>query len=71
LSCLKRVAGGGGTDSMLQFWLERGGDGMKQMQRARLGSMRRKCDTTQRHDNVDRRRGGTGEEKGRRRRKLD
>jgi hypothetical protein len=26
---LGRVAGGSGADSMIQFWLERGGDGMK------------------------------------------
>jgi hypothetical protein len=28
-SCLGRVAGDGGVDSMLQFWLKRGGDKMK------------------------------------------
>jgi hypothetical protein len=27
--CLGRVVGGGDADSMLQFWLEMGGDGMK------------------------------------------
>jgi hypothetical protein len=26
---LGRVAGGGGADSILRFWLERGGNGMK------------------------------------------
>jgi hypothetical protein len=26
---LRRVAGGGGVDSMSQFWLKRGDDGMK------------------------------------------
>jgi hypothetical protein len=39
------VVDGAGVDSMLQFWLERGGDGMKhcrkmkQRRRAHLGSM--------------------------------
>jgi hypothetical protein len=65
------IAGGGGEDSMLRFWLESGGNRTKRCQkmkrsyRAHLGSMRRKCDTTQRHGNVDRRRGGTGKGKGR------
>jgi hypothetical protein len=27
--CPRRVAGGGGADSMLQFWFERGDDGTK------------------------------------------
>jgi hypothetical protein len=46
-------AGGGGADSMLQFQLEREGDGMnhcwkmKQRQRAHVGSMGRKCDMVQ------------------------
>jgi hypothetical protein len=68
------VAGGGGVDSILQFQLERGGDRtkrcqkMKQRQRARLDSLGTKRYTTQRCGNVDRRRGVTGEGKGRRRR---
>jgi hypothetical protein len=47
-----RVADGGGADLMLQFQLERGGDGtkwcrkMKRRQRAHLGSMGRKRNTT-------------------------
>jgi hypothetical protein len=51
----ERVAGGGGADLILQFWLGRGGDGMKhcqkmkRRQRARLGSMGRRHDMTQRH----------------------
>jgi hypothetical protein len=62
---------------MLQFQFERGGDGtkrywkMKWRQRAHLGSMGRKCDTVRWHDDVGRRRGGTEEEKGRRRCQLD
>jgi hypothetical protein len=46
------VADGGDADSMHLFRLERRGDGtkrfqkMKQRQRAQLGSMGRKCDTT-------------------------
>jgi hypothetical protein len=66
------VAGGGGTYLMLQFWLERGGDmtkrcrKMKWRQRARLGSIRIKRDTTQQCDDVGRRRGGTEEGKGKR-----
>jgi hypothetical protein len=36
---------------------------MKQRQRAHLGSMERKCDTTQRCGDVGRRRGGTGKGK--------
>jgi hypothetical protein len=46
---------------MLQFWFDRGDDGMKryrkmkQRQRARLVSMGRKRDTTWRCDDVDRR----------------
>jgi hypothetical protein len=49
---LERVTGSGGKDSIFQFQLERGCDGikhcrkMKQMQRARLDSMKRKRDTT-------------------------
>jgi hypothetical protein len=70
------VVDGGGVDSMLQYRLERGGDGMKRCrkmkrrQRARLGSMGRKRDMVQRRGDVGRRRGGTGEGKGRRRRQL-
>jgi hypothetical protein len=54
----RRVAGGGGVDSMLQFWLERGGgemkcyQKMKQRQRAHLGSMERKRDTAWQHDGM-------------------
>jgi hypothetical protein len=50
--CPRRAAGGGGVDSMLRFQLERGDNGtkccqkMKRGQRARLGSMKRKCDMT-------------------------
>jgi hypothetical protein len=53
LGCQGRVAGGGCADSILQFQLERGDDGinryrkMKWRQQARLGSMGRKRDTTQ------------------------
>jgi hypothetical protein len=45
------VGDGGGTNSMLCFQLERGGDmmnhcrKMKLMERDHLGSIRRKCDT--------------------------
>jgi hypothetical protein len=63
------VACGGVADSILQFRLKRGCDGikhyrkMKQRQCNCLGSMRRKRDTTWRCDDIDRRRGGTGEVK--------
>jgi hypothetical protein len=63
------VANSGGVDSKLQFWLERGGDRMKcclkvkRRHRARHGSMRKKSDTTQRYEDIDPRRGGTGEGK--------
>jgi hypothetical protein len=46
------IACDGGVNSMLQFWLERGGNGtkryrkMKQMQQSRLGLMGGKCDMT-------------------------
>jgi hypothetical protein len=56
-----RVADGGGADSMLWFWLKMGGDEMKcyrkmnRRQRARIGSMGRKCDTAQQCDTVWRR----------------
>jgi hypothetical protein len=72
LSCLERVAGGGGADSMLQFRLERGGDGtkrcrnMKWRQRAHLDSMGRNCDMMRWRGDIDSRRGGTVEEKWRR-----
>jgi hypothetical protein len=54
----RRVASSGGADSMLRFQLEKGGNRtkrcwkMKQRQRARLVSMRKKCDTTQRRGDV-------------------
>jgi hypothetical protein len=66
------VADGGGVDSILRFQLKMGGDGtkccrkMRWRQRACLGYIERKRDTTRWRDNVDWRRGGTGEEKGRR-----
>jgi hypothetical protein len=47
-----RVTSGGGADLILQFWLERRSDRMKRCrkmkrrQRAHLGSMERKRDTT-------------------------
>jgi hypothetical protein len=43
---------------------------MKWRQRAHLGSMERKYDTVQQHDDVDQKKGGTSEEKGRRRYQL-
>jgi hypothetical protein len=67
---------GGGADSMLQFQLERGGDGMKHCrkmkwrQQACLGSMERKHDTVRWRGEFGRRRCGIGEGKGRRRRQL-
>jgi hypothetical protein len=67
-----KVVGGNSADSMLRFRLERGGDRMKhcwkmkRRQRAHLGSMGRKCDTTRQNDDVGRRRVATGEGKGRR-----
>jgi hypothetical protein len=69
-----RVADGGGADLMLQFQLERGGDGtkwcrkMKRRQRAHLGSMGRKRNTMRWRGDVAQRRGVTREEKVRRRR---
>jgi hypothetical protein len=72
----RRIACNGCADSMLQFQLERGGDGkrrcwkMKRRQRARLGSMKRKCDTVRWRDDVGRRRGDTEEGKGRKRCQL-
>jgi hypothetical protein len=53
-----RVAGGGIVDSLLQFWLERGGDEMKccqkmkKRQRALLGSMGRKRDMARRRGDI-------------------
>jgi hypothetical protein len=58
------------VDSMLQFQIKMGGDGMKhcqkmkRMQRARLVSMGKKRDTAQRRNDVGRSRGGTEEAKG-------
>jgi hypothetical protein len=75
-SSLGRIVWGSGVDSMLQFWLEKGGDRKKRCrkmmrrQRAHLGSMRRKRDTAWLRDDVDRRRGDTGDGNGRRRRQL-
>jgi hypothetical protein len=74
LGGLRRVASGGGVESMLRFRLESGGDGtkhcqkMKRMQRVRFGSMGMKCDTAQWCDDISRRRVGTVEGKGRRQR---
>jgi hypothetical protein len=59
------VGGDDGVNSMLQFRLERGGDGtkccrkMQQRQRAHLGSMRRKHDTGRWNDDVGWRRGAS------------
>jgi hypothetical protein len=59
VDCLRRVSDGGVANSLLQFQLERGGDEMKhyrkmkQRQRAHLGSMGRKHDTTRRCDDID------------------
>jgi hypothetical protein len=53
------VARGGSADSMLQFRLERAGDGMKLMKRrhrAHLGSTGRKRDTARWRGDVGRRR---------------
>jgi hypothetical protein len=72
-----RVVGGGGVDSMLWFRLKRGGDGMKccrkmrRRLRAHFGSIGRKRDIVRRCVDVDRRRGGTGEGKGKRQHQLD
>jgi hypothetical protein len=71
-----RVAYGGGADSMLQFWLERGDNGikhsqkMKWRQQACLGSTGRKCDAVRQRDDISRRRGGAGEGKERKQRQL-
>jgi hypothetical protein len=62
------VADGSDADSVLRFWLERGGDGMKRCrkmkrrQQARLGSMGRKCDMVRWHCDVDWRISSTGKE---------
>jgi hypothetical protein len=67
------VACNGAVDSMLQFQLERGDNGMKHCQKmkrsqqARLVSMERKRDMAQWCDYIGRRRGSTRERKGRRR----
>jgi hypothetical protein len=72
-----RVSYCAGVDLMLQFRLERGDDmmkhcrKMKRRHRAHLDLMRRKRDTVRRYDDVDRRRGGAGEGKVRRRHQLD
>jgi hypothetical protein len=66
------TADGDGANSILQFRLERGGDGtkyyreMQQRQQAHLGSMERKRDTVWWNDNVGQKRGDTREGKGRR-----
>jgi hypothetical protein len=71
-----RVACSGGADLMLQFRLEIECNGikrcrkMKRRQRSYLGSMRRKCDMTRQHDDVNQRRGDTGDGKGMRRLQL-
>jgi hypothetical protein len=71
-----RVACDGGANSMLQFRLERRGDGekyyrkMKRRQQSHLVSMERKRDTVRRRDDVGRSRGGTEEGKVRRRCQL-
>jgi hypothetical protein len=63
---------GGGADLMFQFRLERGCNRtkryqkMERRQRVHLDSIERKCDTTRRCDDVDQRRDGSGEGKGRR-----
>jgi hypothetical protein len=60
------VAGSGGVDSMLLFWLERGGDRtkccrkMKRRKQARLGSMRRKRYTARGRGDIGQRRGTPG-----------
>jgi hypothetical protein len=64
------------VNSMLQFRLDRRGNGtkrcrkMNRRQRARLGSMGRKRDMVRRRDDVNWRRGGTEEGKERIRRQL-
>jgi hypothetical protein len=74
LNGLSRIAYGGGANLMLQFWLERRCDGIKRCrkikwrQRAHLVSMGRKRDTMRLCDDIDQRRCGTEEGKGRRRR---
>jgi hypothetical protein len=72
LGDLRRIACGGGANSMLQFRLERGGNRtkhywkMKWWQQAHLGSMGKKRDPVLRRNDISQRRGGIGEEKGRR-----
>jgi hypothetical protein len=64
-----RVACDSSMNSMLQFRLERGGDGtkrcqkMNRRQRAHLSSMGRKHDMVRRCDDLDRRRSDTEEGK--------
>jgi hypothetical protein len=72
----KWAAGDGGVDSMLQFWLERGDNGMKhcrkmkRWQRARLGPMGRKrrqrarLGSMERKRNMAQRRGKIGQRRG-------
>jgi hypothetical protein len=73
---LERVARDSGADSILQFLLEMGGDGikhcqkMKRRQRARLGSMGKERDIAWRRDDVGQRRDSTMEGKGWRRHQL-
>jgi hypothetical protein len=69
-TCTWRVTSSGGLDSMLWFWLERGGDWMKcyrkmkRRQRARLRSIGKKRDTMRRRcrPKEKRHRGGEREE---------
>jgi hypothetical protein len=66
------VVDDGSADSMFLFRLEREDNGMKryrktkQRQRARLDSIKMKCDMARRCGDVGRRRGGTEKGKGRR-----
>jgi hypothetical protein len=70
----RRMAGGGGAESILQFWLERGGDRMKMKmkwrQRTHLDSIGRKCDMARWSDDISWMRGDTREGKERRRCQL-
>jgi hypothetical protein len=72
----ENMVGNGGADSIFWFWLESGGDmikrcrKMKWRQRAHLNSIERKHDTTQQHDDIGRRRCGTGDAKEKRQRQL-
>jgi hypothetical protein len=66
----ERAVGSGGANSMIQFWLDTGDDGikhcrkMKRRHRVRLGFIEKKCDTIRRCDDLDRRRCSTYEGKG-------